>query len=77
MNTSTPKSNRAPAGTVQCENTTLHLLKANDFVANAIRSRLTDMLVINICSSPGSGKTTLMQETGKRLGRSLTSSPCH
>ena len=67
MNTSTPKSNRAPAGTVQCENTTLHLLKANDFVANAIRSRLTDMLVINICSSPGSGKTTLMQETGKRL----------
>ncbi len=67
MNTSTPKSNRAPAGTVQCENTTLHLLKANDFVAKAIRSRLTDILVINICSSPGSGKTTLMQETAKRL----------
>jgi hydrogenase nickel incorporation protein HypB len=64
---STPKSNRAPVGSVQCENTTLNLLKANDFVAKVIRDRLTDMLVINICSSPGSGKTTLMQETGKLL----------
>jgi len=63
----TPKSNRAPVGSVQCENTTLNLLKANDFVAKVIRERLTDMLVINICSSPGSGKTTLMQETGKLL----------
>ncbi|MEO8763438.1 MAG: hydrogenase nickel incorporation protein HypB [Ginsengibacter sp.] len=60
-----PKSNRAPVGSLQCENTTLNLLKANDFVAKAIRERLTDMLVINICSSPGSGKTTLMQATGK------------
>ena len=63
----TPKSNRAPVGSIQCENTTLNLLKANDFVAKVIRQRLTDMLVINICSSPGSGKTTLMQETGKLL----------
>lgn len=62
-----PKSNRAPVGSVQCENTTLNLLKANDFVAKAIRDRLTEMLVVNVCSSPGSGKTTLMQETGKRL----------
>jgi hydrogenase nickel incorporation protein HypB len=61
---STPKSNRAPVGSVQCENTTLNLLKANDFVAKAIRERLPDMLVVNICSSPGSGKTTLMQATG-------------
>ena len=53
---STPKSNRAPVGSVQCENTTLNLLKANDFVAKVIRERLPDMLVINICSSPGSGK---------------------
>jgi hydrogenase nickel incorporation protein HypB len=52
---------------VQCENTTLNLLKANDFVAKIIRERLSDMLVINICSSPGSGKTTLLQETGKLL----------
>lgn len=54
-------------GAVQCENTTLNLLKVNDFVAKAIRDRLPDVLVINVCSSPGSGKTTLMQETGKRL----------
>lgn len=66
---SQPKSNRAPVGSVQCENTTLNLLKANDFVARAIREKLAPhhILVLNICSSPGSGKTTLMQETGKRL----------
>jgi hydrogenase nickel incorporation protein HypB len=64
---SIPKSNRAPVGSIQCENTSLNLLKANDFVAKAIRERLPDMLVINICSSPGSGKTTLMQETGRLL----------
>ncbi|KAA6431019.1 hydrogenase nickel incorporation protein HypB [Rufibacter glacialis] len=64
---STPKSNRMPVGSVQCDNTTLNLLKANDFVAKAIRDRLPEVLVINVCSSPGSGKTTLMQETGKRL----------
>lgn len=62
-----PKSNQAAVGSVQCENTTLHLLKANDFVANEIRKRLKGITVINICSSPGSGKTTLMQETGKLL----------
>lgn len=64
-----PKSNRAPVGSVQCENTTLNLLKANDYVAKAIRDKLAphNILVINVCSSPGSGKTSLMQETGKRL----------
>ncbi|EJF11383.1 hydrogenase accessory protein HypB [Pontibacter sp. BAB1700] len=60
-----------PVGSVQCDNTTLNLLKANDFVAKAIRDRLPDVLVINVCSSPGSGKTTLMQETGKRLSDKL------
>ncbi|WP_306350677.1 hydrogenase nickel incorporation protein HypB [Flavobacterium sp. '19STA2R22 D10 B1'] len=67
----TPKSNRMPVGSVQCDNTTLHLLKANDFVAKAIRERLKDVCVINVCSSPGSGKTTLLQETGKMLGEKL------
>lgn len=67
MTTIKPKSNQASVGAVQCENTTLNLLKVNDFVAKAIRERLADILVINVCSSPGSGKTTLMQETGKRL----------
>ena len=56
---------------MQCENTTLNLLKANDFVAKVIRERLSNMLVINVCSSPGSGKTTLMQETGKRLAGNI------
>lgn len=67
MTTVKPKSNQASVGSVQCENITLNLLKVNDFVARAIRDRLPDILVINVCSSPGSGKTTLMQETGKRL----------
>lgn len=68
-----PKSNRAMVGSVQCENTTLHLLKANDFVAQSIRQKLQPFgtLVINVCSSPGSGKTTLMQETGKCLKNKL------
>jgi hydrogenase nickel incorporation protein HypB len=66
---SQPKSNQAPVGSVQCENTSLNLLKANDFVAKAIKDKLAPhkILVINVCSSPGSGKTTLMQETGKQL----------
>ncbi|PRD48286.1 hydrogenase nickel incorporation protein HypB [Sphingobacterium haloxyli] len=70
-NPTTPKSNQMPVGSVQCDNTTLNLLKANDFVAKAIRERLKDVCVINVCSSPGSGKTTLMQETGKRLSSEL------
>ena len=63
------KSNKAARGTVQCENTTLHLLKANDFVAENIRKQMHDkgILLLNITSSPGSGKTTLLQETGRRL----------
>ncbi|MCS4238598.1 hydrogenase nickel incorporation protein HypB [Myroides odoratus] len=68
---SNPKSLGNRVGSLQCDNTTLHLLKANDFVANAIRQRLKNVCVINVCSSPGSGKTTLMQETGKRLGKDL------
>jgi len=68
---SNPKSLGNRVGSLQCDNTTLHLLKANDFVANAIRQRLKNVCVINVCSSPGSGKTTLMQETGKRLGKEL------
>ena len=63
------KSTKAARGTVQCENTTLHLLKANDFVAENIRKQMKEqgILLLNITSSPGSGKTTLLQETGRRL----------
>jgi len=56
-------------GAVQCDNTTMHLLQANDFVADAIRQEVKkrNILLINIVSSSGSGKTTLLQETAKRL----------
>lgn len=57
-------------GTVSCDNTTMHLLKANDFMAEGIRKQMREkkILVINLTSSPGSGKTTLLQETIKWLG---------
>lgn len=48
----------------------MHLLKANDFVADSIRKQMAaqNILMLNITSSAGSGKTTLLQETIKRLG---------
>ena len=64
------KSTKAARGTVTCDNTTMHLLKANDFVAESIRKRMADnhILLINITSSAGSGKTSLLQETARRIG---------
>ncbi|MEL7123604.1 MAG: hydrogenase accessory protein HypB, partial [Bacteroidota bacterium] len=61
------KSSQAARGSVNCNNTTMHLLKANDFVAESIRSQMAEknILLINITSSAGSGKTTLLQETAK------------
>lgn len=66
---SAPKSSKNIRGTVSCDNTTMHLLQANDFVAEAIRKEMhsRNILMINITSSAGSGKTTLMQETARRL----------
>ena len=63
------KSTRAARGTVQCKNTNLNLLKANDFVAGSIRQAMTDSktLLVNMTSSAGSGKTTLLQKTAERL----------
>ena len=63
------KSPKTARGSVQCENTNIHLLKANDFVADIIRKEVakTKTLLINITSSPGSGKTTLMQKTAEKL----------
>lgn len=63
------KSNRLPVGAIQCDNTTMSLLKANDYVAKGIRDKMHHQgtLLINITSSAGSGKTTLMQETALRL----------
>ncbi len=70
----TQKSNRMSRGSVNCDNTTMHLLKANDFMAEQIRKKVTErgILLINITSSPGSGKTTLLQETARRLGDRLS-----
>jgi len=34
------KSTKAARGTVTCDNTTMHLLKANDFVAESIRKQM-------------------------------------
>ena len=63
------KSNKNARGTVACDNTTMHLLQANDFVAEAVRKEMKqrNILMINITSSAGSGKTSLMQETVKHL----------
>ncbi|MCB0565164.1 MAG: hydrogenase nickel incorporation protein HypB [Lewinellaceae bacterium] len=63
------KSSKTARGTVACDNTTLHLLKANDFVAESIRKRMAEnnIMLINITSSAGSGKTTLLQETARRI----------
>lgn len=63
------KSTKAARGTVQCENTNINLLKANDYVADIIRNEMkkNKTLLINITSSAGSGKTTLMQKTAEML----------
>ncbi|MEQ8905994.1 hydrogenase nickel incorporation protein HypB [Ekhidna sp.] len=67
------KSNKAARGTVQCDNSSFNLLKANDFVADTIRKFVAEkqILLVNITSSAGSGKTTLMQETARRLSSKI------
>ncbi|AWW28934.1 hydrogenase accessory protein HypB [Echinicola strongylocentroti] len=68
------KSTKAARGSVQCENTNINLLKANDFVADIIRKEMANSktLLVNITSSAGSGKTTLMQKTAEKLKDKLT-----
>lgn len=68
------KSTKAARGTVQCENTNINLLKANDYVADIIKSEMAKnkTLLINITSSAGSGKTTLMQKTAEKLKGKIT-----
>ena len=67
------KSTKAARGTAQCENTNINLLKANDFVADIIKKEMakTNTLLVNITSSAGSGKTTLMQKTAEKLKNKL------
>ena len=68
------KSTKAARGTAQCENTNIHLLKANDFVADIIRKEMarTKTVLVNVTSSAGSGKTTLMQKTAEKLKDRIT-----
>ncbi len=49
------------------------LLKANDAIAAEIRRDLKDkdIFFVNLMSSPGSGKTTLVEETVKKLGKRI------
>ena len=56
-------------GTIQVHDVSLNLLKANDYVAEMIRNEMKSrkILLINLVSSPGSGKTSLLEETIKRL----------
>lgn len=63
------KSTKTARGTVQCEKTNINLLKANDFVADIIRKEMskTKTLLVNITSSAGSGKTSLIQKTAEKL----------
>lgn len=51
-------------------NVVRNVLKANDAVAAANRTRLTKagVLTVNITSAPGSGKTTLLEQTIPALG---------
>ncbi|MCI2228247.1 hydrogenase nickel incorporation protein HypB [Polaribacter sp. MSW13] len=71
---SVDKSTKAARGTVQCENTNINLLKANDYVADIIKSEMkkNKTLLINVTSSAGSGKTTLMQKTAEKLKDKIT-----
>jgi len=49
------------------------LLKANDAIADEIRSTLKSkgIFFVNLMSSPGSGKTTLIEETVKKFGKKI------
>ena len=49
------------------------LLKANDAIADEIRNSLKNkgIFFVNLMSSPGSGKTTLIEETVKKLGKKI------
>jgi len=56
-------------GTLRVHDVSLNLLKANDYIAEGIREdmKAKNILVLNLVSSPGSGKTSLLEETIKKL----------
>ncbi len=63
------KLTNKPTGTLQVHDVSLSLLKANDYVAELIRSDMQqrNVLLVNLVSSPGSGKTSLLEATIERL----------
>src|SRR5450432_1474301 len=56
-------------GTLRVHDVSLSLLKANDYIAEMIRDEMKErnILLLNLVSSPGSGKTSLLEETIRRL----------
>jgi hydrogenase nickel incorporation protein HypB len=65
--------NQSPRGTTQCHDVSINLLKANDFVAQGIKDEMNKrgILLVNLVSSPGSGKTALMEITARKLNDRL------
>ena len=63
------RTSKNTRGSINCDNSSFHLLQANDFVAEAIHKKMSaeKILVVNLTSSPGSGKTSLLQATGSLL----------
>lgn len=63
-----------PRGSVQGHDISINLLKANDFVADGIRKQMNtkNILLINLVSSPGSGKTALLEATAEKLKDQLS-----
>ena len=61
-------------GTLRVHDVSLNLLKANDYIANMIRDKMKErnILMINLVSSPGSGKTSLLEETIERIKDKVT-----
>ncbi len=61
----------APAGAVRMVSVHKSLLAANDAAARANRERFRHCLVVNIVSSPGAGKTALLEQTFRSLAGEL------
>ncbi len=60
---------RKTRGTFQVHDMPISLLKANDYVADTIKKEMARrrILLINLTSSPGSGKTSLLEATADRI----------
>ncbi|MCU0618444.1 MAG: hydrogenase nickel incorporation protein HypB [Gemmatimonadaceae bacterium] len=60
-----PQPTSPVPGTVQCADVSLQLLKANDWAARTVRDTMAahGVMLINLTSSAGSGKTLLLEKT--------------